>query len=60
MKNTFVRVYGWRDWYFRVWGYGLSIQSLQGHQPLFTERYGYRRAWHRFGLCISPLKRVLI
>ena len=56
-RPAFIRVYGWRDWFFRVLGWGLSIEPLRGHRPLFSERYGYRKAWHVAGLCVKPLRR---
>ena len=37
--------------WFRVFGFGLHIKLRAGHVPLFSERYGYRRAVY-----IGPLR----
>ena len=37
--------------WFRVYGYGLHIKLRAGHVPLFSERYGYRKAHY-----IGPLR----
>ena len=43
--------------YFRIWGYGLNFCSHKNMPPLFSERYGYTKAWHPFGqICIRLLK----
>jgi hypothetical protein len=41
--------YCWRrGFWFRIYGYGLCVKLRDGHVPLFSERYGYRKA-HYFG-----------
>lgn len=55
-RATFVRVFGPLDWYFRVRGYGLSVERLKHHRPLFSERMGHRKTHHVAGLCIEVLR----
>jgi len=42
-----MRVLCWQSFsggfWFRVFGFGLGILDRQKHQPLFSERHGYRR-----------------
>ncbi len=40
-----------RGFWFRVFGYGLHVKLRAGHVPLFSERYGYRRAYY-----VGPLR----
>lgn len=40
-----------RGMWFRLWGYGLHVKLRAGHEKLFSERYGYRRA-----LNVGPLR----
>lgn len=43
--------------WFRIFGYGLSIRSLNhGHIP-FSIRYGYRKGIKLFGLYVEVLKK---
>ncbi|MCR4319778.1 MAG: hypothetical protein NUV74_05505 [Candidatus Brocadiaceae bacterium] len=46
----------WGFW-FRIYGRGLHVKISNGHQPLFSERYGYRKCFYLFGLRFEPLKR---
>lgn len=55
--RTFIRAWRLDDWFFRVCGWGLSVEPLTDHRPLFSERLGKQQAWHRFGHCIKPLRR---
>jgi hypothetical protein len=43
-----------KDWgfWFRIFGYGLAVSTLQ---PLFSERNGYRRTFRIFGIKIEAL-----
>jgi hypothetical protein len=47
----------WR-WGFvvRVFGYGLHVKRAKGYVPLFSERYGYRRAYYFAGLRLEFLR----
>ena len=49
-------VWKWGFW-FRIYGRGLHVKLAKGHEPLFSERYGYSKAWYIFGLRIEPLKK---
>jgi len=50
--------HGWRwGFWFRIRGYGLHVSLAKGHQPLFSERYGYTKAWYVAGLRIATLLR---
>lgn len=40
---------------FRVRGYGLHIKLARGHVKLFSERYGYRKAYYLAGLRLEVL-----
>lgn len=42
--------------WFRVYGYGLCVQSRKDYRPLFSERNGYRKALYVFGLRFEVLK----
>lgn len=46
----------WWGFWFRVLGYGLHVKLSSGHIPLFSERYGYRKAWYFARLRIEVLK----
>lgn len=48
--DTYVVVHA-GGFYFRVFGYGLTVMRWANHRPLFSERYGYRRF-----LYIGPFK----
>lgn len=51
--------YGKTDGWFRLFGYGLSIER-PAHPDgwvSFSERNGYRKAWHVGGACIKVLTR---
>lgn len=58
-SNTFVT---WPEgaFYFRVFGFGLWFGSYEKWPPLFSERYGYERAfrlwpgWRMRVLCPKP------
>jgi len=50
------RYYAPLDWFFRIHGWGLTVQPLKGHYPLFMERHGLRRRYHVFGLCVGVLR----
>ncbi len=52
---THIHFFRWGFW-FRVAGYGLHIQSSKGISPLFSERYGHRKAWYFGGLRFEALK----
>jgi hypothetical protein len=45
----------WGLW-VRICGYGLHIKLAKGHRPLFSERYGHRKALYLFGLRFEVLK----
>jgi hypothetical protein len=45
-----------RGFWFRIKGHGLHVKLAKGHEPLFSERYGYRRAWYFAGLRFEGLK----
>lgn len=47
-----------RGFWFRVFGWGLHVKLARGHVPLFSEHYGYRRAWYVAGLRIEVLRRT--
>lgn len=50
---------GWRwGFWFRVRGYGLHVKAAKGHEPLFSERYGYTKAWYFAGLRFEYLMPV--
>lgn len=42
--------------WFRLFGYGLCVESASGHVPLFSERNGYRKALYLFGLRFEVLR----
>jgi hypothetical protein len=44
-----------RTFWFKVFGYGLHFKPSRGHVPLFSERYGYRKAFY-FG----PLRVMVL
>ena len=52
----YIMFWKWGFW-FRLFGYGLHVKLAKGHQPLFSERYGYRKVWYIMGLRIEPLKK---
>ncbi len=54
-RFTFLCLRG-RGFWFRVFGYGLHINLAKHHLPLFSERYGYRKAWYFAGLRVEVLK----
>jgi hypothetical protein len=54
--GTFLMLYSWRDWFFRIHNYGLSSCPLEGHWQPFSERYGYVKVWHGLGQCWTVLK----
>jgi hypothetical protein len=54
-RDTFALVYRPNDWAVRVRGYGLSVKSLRGHRPLFSEREGFVRCHHGLGLAVMVL-----
>lgn len=45
----------WGLW-FRVFGYGLHIKLKRGHVPLFSERYGFRKALYLGPFRVEVLK----
>lgn len=40
----------------RVFGYGFQLKRAEGHRPLFSERYGYRKAYYFAGLRLQFFK----
>ena len=42
--------------WFRIFGYGLHVKLSKNHNPLFSERNGYRKAWYLLGLKWEILK----
>ncbi|CAB5212482.1 hypothetical protein UFOVP194_20 [uncultured Caudovirales phage] len=42
--------------YFRILGYGLHIKPSKNHVKLFSERYGYKKAYYFAGLRFEFLK----
>lgn len=49
--------YGWRyGFWFRVFGYGLTIERAKYHHKVFSERYSYRRPLYVFGWRFEVLK----
>jgi hypothetical protein len=45
-----------RGFWFRLFGYGIHTKIAKGHQPLFSERYGLRKAVYLFGLRFELLR----
>ena len=45
----------WCFW-FRIFGYGLHIKLAKGHRPLFSERFGHRKAHYLLGLLVEVLR----
>lgn len=43
-RNTFVEWNG-GAFYFRIFGWGLWLGRYSTWPPLFSERYGYEKAW---------------
>ena len=43
-------------WWIRVRGYGLFVRPSKGYVPVFSERYGYKRAYYLLGLRIEVLR----
>ena len=43
-------------WWFRVWGYGITVEDHGVYPPLFSERYGYRRGLHVGSWCFKLLR----
>ena len=41
---------------FRVFGYGLHVLDATGYEPLFSERYGFKKAYYFFGLRFEVLE----
>lgn len=57
MKHRlFAALFDWPYVWFRVCGYGLHFKPAKGHQPLFSERYGYTKAWYLGPVRIALLK----
>ncbi len=52
IKTCFFR---WGFW-VRIFGYGLYVKPSRGCEPLFSERYGFRKAWYFAGLRWEILK----
>ena len=42
--------------WFRLYGYGLWIKRTKYHQPLFSERYGWRKRHQFLGFTFEFLK----
>jgi hypothetical protein len=51
LGNAFAVCVWPRGFWFRLFGYGPHVKARAGHVPLFSERYGYRKA-----LYIGPLR----
>lgn len=39
------------NFWFRVFGHGLSVMPLKDHKVFFSERYGKRKTKHVLGHC---------
>lgn len=50
-------IWKWGAW-FRVAGYGLHFKPSNGHEPLFSERYGYTKAFYFGPVRVELLKPV--
>lgn len=44
--------------WFRIKGYGLHVKRSKGHEPFFSERYGYTKALYLLGLRFELLRPV--
>lgn len=48
-------LWSWPYAWFRVFGYGLHFKPSKGHEPLFSERYGYRKCFY-----LGPLRVMVL
>jgi hypothetical protein len=44
---------------FRILGYGLHVKPPKGHEPLFSERNGLRKAYYFAGMRFEFLRPAI-